>query len=88
MTTQDIVKQAIALRGGLWPIKDIQLKLTEELGELVQAIRKKDRKEQASELGDVGVALYCLAESLHMSLDLAIQQSLQTNASKPISQSH
>jgi NTP pyrophosphatase (non-canonical NTP hydrolase) len=43
--------------------------LTEELGELAQAVRKGDRAEQLHELGDVLAWLAALAGPLGLSLD-------------------
>jgi NTP pyrophosphatase (non-canonical NTP hydrolase) len=43
--------------------------LTEELGELAQAVRKGDRETQLHELGDVLAWLASLAEQLGLSLD-------------------
>jgi NTP pyrophosphatase (non-canonical NTP hydrolase) len=43
--------------------------LTEELGELAQAVRKGDRAEQLHELGDVLAWLASLAGQLGLSLD-------------------
>jgi NTP pyrophosphatase (non-canonical NTP hydrolase) len=45
--------------------------LTEELGELAQAVRKGDRAAQLHELGDVLAWLTSLAEQLDLSLDEA-----------------
>ena len=45
--------------------------LTEELGELAQAVRKGDREAQLHELGDVLAWLTSLAEQLDLSLDEA-----------------
>ncbi len=43
--------------------------LTEELGELAQAVRKGDRGDQVRELGDVLAWLASLANQLGISLD-------------------
>lgn len=43
--------------------------LTEELGELAQAVRKGSRDDQLHELGDVLAWLASLAEQLDLSLD-------------------
>lgn len=43
--------------------------LTEELGELAQAVRKGTREQQLHELGDVLAWLASLAEQLELSLD-------------------
>lgn len=45
--------------------------LTEELGELAQAVRKGTREEQVHELGDVLAWLASLADQLGLSLDEA-----------------
>ncbi|HET6950748.1 MAG TPA: MazG nucleotide pyrophosphohydrolase domain-containing protein [Acidimicrobiales bacterium] len=45
--------------------------LTEELGELAQAVRKGDRDDQLHELGDVLAWLASLAGQLGLSLDAA-----------------
>jgi NTP pyrophosphatase (non-canonical NTP hydrolase) len=45
--------------------------LTEELGELAQAVRKGSREEQLHELGDVLAWLASLADQLGLSLDAA-----------------
>jgi len=45
--------------------------LTEELGELAQAVRKGSREEQLHELGDVLAWLASLAEQLGLSLEEA-----------------
>lgn len=46
--------------------------LTEELGELAQAVRKGGAEEQLHELGDVLAWLASLAEQLGLSLDDAV----------------
>ena len=46
--------------------------LTEELGELAQAVRKGSAEEQLHELGDVLAWLASLAEQLGLSLDDAV----------------
>jgi NTP pyrophosphatase (non-canonical NTP hydrolase) len=46
--------------------------LTEELGELAQAVRKGTREEQLHELGDVLAWLASLAVQLDLSLDEAV----------------
>ena len=46
--------------------------LTEELGELAQAVRKGTPEEQLHELGDVLAWLASLAEQLGLSLDDAV----------------
>jgi len=46
--------------------------LTEELGELAQAVRKGTAEEQLHELGDVLAWLASLAEQLGLSLDEAV----------------
>jgi NTP pyrophosphatase (non-canonical NTP hydrolase) len=46
--------------------------LTEELGELAQAVRKGTREQQLHELGDVFAWLVSLAEQLGCSLEEAI----------------
>jgi NTP pyrophosphatase (non-canonical NTP hydrolase) len=48
--------------------------LTEELGELAQAVRKGTPAEQQRELGDVLAWLASLAEQLDLSLDDAAQR--------------
>ena len=48
--------------------------LTEELGELAQAVRKGTTAEQAHELGDVLAWLASLAVQLDISLDDAVQR--------------
>lgn len=48
--------------GTLWSRDKILLKLTEELGELVQALRKGSREEQLHEYGDLLFAMFALAE--------------------------
>lgn len=48
--------------------------LTEELGELSQAVRKGDRAAQLHELGDVLAWLASLAAQLGLSLDEAAQR--------------
>jgi NTP pyrophosphatase (non-canonical NTP hydrolase) len=48
--------------------------LTEELGELAQAVRKGTRGEQLHELGDVLAWLASLAVQLGVSLDDAVQR--------------
>jgi NTP pyrophosphatase (non-canonical NTP hydrolase) len=48
--------------------------LTEELGELAQAVRKGTREDQLHELGDVLAWLASLAEQLGLSLDDAAQR--------------
>ena len=48
--------------------------LTEELGELAQAVRKGSREEQVHELGDVLAWLASLAVQLGISLEDAVQR--------------
>lgn len=48
--------------------------LTEELGELSQAVRKGDTAKQLHELGDVLAWLASLAEQLGLSLDVATER--------------
>jgi NTP pyrophosphatase (non-canonical NTP hydrolase) len=48
--------------------------LTEEVGELAQAVRKGDRAGQAHELGDVLAWLASLANQLGISLDEAVSR--------------
>ena len=48
--------------------------LTEEVGELAQAIRKGSREQQLHELGDVLAWLASIAEQLGLSLDDASQR--------------
>jgi NTP pyrophosphatase (non-canonical NTP hydrolase) len=48
--------------------------LTEELGELAQAVRKGSAQEQLHELGDVLAWLASLAVQLDLSLDEAVQR--------------
>ncbi len=48
--------------------------LTEELGELAQAVRKGTRAEQLHELGDVLAWLASLAAQLDLSLEEAVQR--------------
>jgi NTP pyrophosphatase (non-canonical NTP hydrolase) len=48
--------------------------LTEELGELAQAVRKGDRAAQLHELGDVLAWLASLADQLGLRLDAAAQR--------------
>ena len=51
--------------------------LTEELGELAQAVRKGTRDEQCHELGDVLAWLASLAEQLGIGLDEAAARYAQ-----------
>jgi NTP pyrophosphatase (non-canonical NTP hydrolase) len=51
--------------------------LTEELGELAQAVRKGTRDEQRHELGDVLAWLASLAEQLGIGLDEAAERYAQ-----------
>ena len=51
--------------------------LTEELGELAQAVRKGTPAEQLHELGDVLAWLASLAEQLGLSLDDAVARYAQ-----------
>jgi NTP pyrophosphatase (non-canonical NTP hydrolase) len=48
--------------------------LTEELGELAQAVRKGTRDQQVHELGDVFAWLVSLASQLGISMDEAIER--------------
>ena len=48
--------------------------LTEELGELAQAVRKGDRVAQVHELGDVLAWLASLANQLDLSMDDAVDR--------------
>ena len=48
--------------------------LTEELGELAQAVRKGTREEQLHELGDVLAWVASLAAQLELSMDEAVQR--------------
>lgn len=58
--------------GELWERDKILLKLTEELGELAQAFRKKTRTDQIVEIGDVAFAVLalCIREKFDFSLAL------------------
>jgi len=51
--------------------------LTEELGELAQAVRKGSRAEQLHELGDVLAWLASLADQLDLSLEQAVARYAQ-----------
>ena len=48
--------------------------LTEELGELAQAVRKGTREQQLHELGDVLAWVASLAAQLDLSMDEAVQR--------------
>ena len=48
--------------------------LTEELGELAQAVRKGTREQQLHELGDVLAWVASLAAQLDLSMDQAVQR--------------
>ena len=70
---------------GLWTRDKILLKLTEELGEVVQAFRKKSTSDQIEEIGDLLLGIFCLAKREGINLDeswaIAVQklnQSLQS----------
>jgi NTP pyrophosphatase (non-canonical NTP hydrolase) len=51
--------------------------LTEELGELAQAVRKGSRDDQLHELGDVLAWLASLASQLDLSLEMAAAEHLR-----------
>lgn len=51
--------------------------LTEEVGELAQAVRKGSPEQQLHELGDVLAWLASLAEQLELSLEDAVQRYAQ-----------
>ncbi len=75
---QDFVEEN--LEGCLWEEKEILLKLSEEVGELIQAVRKKGPEEVKHEIGDVAFALlaFCIKrnEDVEDCLDLAIDTHL------------
>jgi len=52
--------------GGFWPPDKIQLQLAEEVGELIQACRKKTRKNIIEEAGDVLFVIMTFIESEDM----------------------
>jgi NTP pyrophosphatase (non-canonical NTP hydrolase) len=49
------------------------MKLSEEVGELANAILKNDKAEQIDALGDINVVLIILAEQLGFDLDTCLQ---------------
>lgn len=51
--------------------------LTEEVGELAQAVRKGTREQQLHELGDVVAWVASIADQLGLSLDEAVQRYAQ-----------
>ena len=55
-------------------VDTVWLLLTEEVGELAQAVRKGSKEEQLHELGDVLAWLASLANQLDLSLDDAINR--------------
>lgn len=83
MNMQQKVRAAIEKAGNLWPRDKILLKLTEELGELAQAFRKKARLEQIEELGDVAFALLCLAEREAVDFDSAVEMAIEKHLTNP-----
>lgn len=67
---------------GLWTRDKILLKLTEELGEVAQAFRKKSTSDQIEEVGDLLLGIFCLAERENIDLDeswaIAVQKLNQS----------
>lgn len=59
---QDYTHQTFERFGHLWDRDKILLKITEELGELIQAFRKKDVSSQHHEFGDLVFSIFALAE--------------------------
>jgi len=73
---QSRVHNVIHDHGGLWPRKEIILKLLEELGELQRAFRKEGKKQQLDKFGDVLFALLCLAEREGISSEEALIKAI------------
>jgi len=71
---QDLMEETYGLRDGERGLAATVAWLTEELGELAQAVRKGGREEQLHELGDVLAWLASLAVQLDLSLDDAVSR--------------
>jgi len=71
---QDLMEETYGLRDSERGLAATVAWLTEELGELAQAVRKGGREEQLHELGDVLAWLASLAVQLDLSLDDAVSR--------------
>ncbi|MED5293000.1 MAG: MazG nucleotide pyrophosphohydrolase domain-containing protein [Actinomycetota bacterium] len=71
---QDLMEETYGLRDSERGLAATVAWLTEELGELAQAVRKGGREEQLHELGDVLAWLASLAVQLDLSLDEAVSR--------------
>jgi NTP pyrophosphatase (non-canonical NTP hydrolase) len=71
---QDLMVRTYGFRDGERGVAPTIAWLTEELGELAQAVRKGTRDQQLHELGDVLAWLASLAAQLNLSMSEAVQR--------------
>jgi len=71
---QNLMEETYGLRDSERGLAATVAWLTEELGELAQAVRKGGREEQLHELGDVLAWLASLAVQLDLSLEEAVSR--------------
>ena len=70
------------LQGCLWTAKEILLKLSEETGELIRAVRKEGDKAIQHEIGDVLFAILALCIRLGVSSEGCLRISMQEHSRK------
>lgn len=70
------------LEGCLWPQKDILLKLAEEVGELVQAVRKKTDEDVEGEIGDVLFAILAFCIARNVDAESCLSKTITTHLKK------
>jgi NTP pyrophosphatase (non-canonical NTP hydrolase) len=71
---RDLMTQTYGLKDSERGVSATIAWLTEELGELAQAVRKGTREQQLHELGDVLAWVASLAAQLDLSMDEAVQR--------------
>lgn len=69
---QDVIRRTYGERDTARGVSATIAWLTEELGELAQAVRKGTRDQQVHEFGDVVAWVATLANQLHIDLDEAV----------------
>lgn len=74
MTNAELAQYLLEKHGkDRYPTPELSyIKLTEEIGEIAGAMLKGKRDEISSELADVGLCLYLLADKLNIDLDVAM----------------
>jgi NTP pyrophosphatase (non-canonical NTP hydrolase) len=73
---QEQIHQVFQKCGNLWSRDKILLKITEELGELVQAFRKGSNESQLHEFGDLLFSLLSLAEREGIDSDVHLDKAI------------